>query len=488
MKRVGLVLLMHESNTFIRQPTTRAHFETDLLLTGAEVGQRMQTASHEFTGAMQALSETKGAIQVVPLFAGRALPYGPIESKTADELVETLLQCVRQAGPLDGIYAAVHGAAVAEQYLDFDGYWLGRLRELIGPNIPLMATLDLHANVSPAMVSACDVLVAYRTNPHLDQWERGRDVGRLMCRWLLAGKRYRTHAAFPSMAVNIEAQLTNDEPCRSFLDSAFARGAADIPSAVSVVLGFPYSDVPEMGACVIQVTELNTPSCVDEIAKQWFERREQFRGHLINIDEALEQAKTCRGPVCLLDMGDNVGGGSPGDSTHLLHAVIRKRLFPIFVCLYDPQAVSDAIRLGVGGVAHFQVGGADGRDGEPVETAFRVRSLHYGRFEESLTRHGGMKYIDQGPTAILESPSDIIVMATSRRMAPFSLEPVLRCGLRPSDFRVMIAKGVHAPVAAYGPVCERLIRVNTPGVTTADMTTLPYIHRRRPLWPFEEEV
>jgi microcystin degradation protein MlrC len=188
-------------------------------------------------------------------------------------------------------------------------------------------------------------------------------------------------------------------------------------------------------------------------------------------------------------MGDNVGGGSPGDGTVLAHALHARRLGESFVCLFDPAAVAAAEAAGVGQEGRLLVGGKTDRlHGEPLEATFRVQALHDGRFEEPQPSHGGFRSFDQGRTAVVRADSGLTVMLTSRRMAPFSLCQLTGCGVEPQAFRVLVAKGVNAPVAAYSPVCQHFLRVNTPGVTTADMTRLEFKNRRKPMFPFEPDM
>ena len=299
-------------------------------------------------------------------------------------------------------------------------------------------------------------------------------------------------AAFPPLIVNIECQATAEEPCRSLYAQADAlRSQSEVLSA-SLVLGFPYADVPEMGSSVVVVADGDAALAqgdANKLAKLWWERRAEFVGRFVGPAEAVEQAAALPGPVCLLDMGDNVGGGSPGDGTVLLHAIAERGLGSAFVCLYDPDAAMQAAAAGVGARLRLAIGGkTDRQHGEPFAAEFVVRNICDGRFHESEPRHGGFTTFDQSLTAILESDSGITVMATSRRMAPFSLRQLTAFDVEPKRFHVLVAKGVHAPQAAYSPVCRHLIRVDTPGVTSADLSRLAYQHRRRPMFPFELET
>ncbi len=484
--RIGIVGLLQESNTFVADPTTRRHFEADLLLRGAEIPAAMADAPHEVGGFLETVAAV-GA-EPVPLFLARALPHGTIERGAFDGLVAELLAAVKQAGPLDGILAAPHGATVAEGAPDADGHWLSRLRGLVGAGTPIVATLDPHANLSPAMVDATDAILAYRSNPHLDQRETGRRAARLLLETLAGKARPTQVAAYPPMAINIRSQNTSEPPLRDFYAAAAA--IADRPGilAHSIVLGFPYADVAEMGSSALVVADGDeglAGEVADAIAAEMWDRRESFEPAQLGVDEAIALARRSpERPVVLLDMGDNVGGGSPANGTSLAAAWIRSAGDGIlFVCLHDPEAVVRAEAAGPGGICE----GALGDPASPVVGRFRVRSLHSGRFEESEARHGGFSRFDQGPTAVLDLVGGgLVAMVTSLRMAPFSLNQLASCGLDPAEFDAIVAKGVIAPMAAYAPVAKGgFLHVDTPGATRADMTQLPYRHRRRPLFPFE---
>jgi microcystin degradation protein MlrC len=467
-----------------------AHFEQDLLLAGEPIRARFADAHHEVGGFFAGLADEH--IDAVPIFAARALPYGIVAADAFDALLSRMDAAIERAGALDGLLVAPHGATVAANYPDADGHWLSRLRERFGRKFPIIGTLDLHANVSPKMVAACDALIAYRTNPHLDQRQRGIDAVRLMARTLRGEVKPTMAAAFPPLAINIERQLTAEPPCKTIYDYAEAMlGEVGVLSN-SVVLGFPYADVPEMGASAIVVTDndfAQAEALVTDLEKFWWDRREQFTGNMISIEHALDQAAKLKGPITLLDMGDNVGGGSPGDGTEILHALHEHRdLMPAFVCLCDPDAIAKVSAIGVGKVSKIEVGGkTDHRHGQPFRASVEIRGFYDGKFSETEPRHGGFLHFDQGPTAITETDRGLTIMLTTKRMVPFSIKQLTSCGLDPARFRILVAKGVHAPVAAYAPVSKHLIRVDTPGVTSADLTRLTYHHRRRPMFPFERE-
>jgi microcystin degradation protein MlrC len=465
--RIGIIALLQESNTFIGQPTSLAHFEQELLATGEAVRERLAGTHHEVAGMFHALQEH--GEEAVPIFAARAVPFGVIEGAAIERLLAMMFGELEKAGSLDGILVAPHGATVSATYADVDGHWLGELRRRVGPQTPIIGTIDPHANLSPAMVAAATALIAYRTNPHLDQRARGIDAARMMIETVRRKLHPTMAAAFPSLAINIEKQHTAEEPCHAAYRFADQQLLNDKLLINSIVLGFPYADVPEMGSSTIAVTDDDpalAQQLADELAGYLWDHRQEFAGDFIDIEQALMKTASLSGPVCLLDMGDNVGGGSPGDGTLLAIAIHERRLPRSFVLLCDSDGVAQAEALGEWGTGFFHVGGkSDNLHGPPLEIEATVVGLYDGTFEEPQPRHGGFTRMDQGRTAVIRTDHGLTVMLTSRRMPPFSLKQLTAHGILPEQFHLLVAKGVNAPVAAYKEVCKHFIRVNTPGVT-----------------------
>ncbi len=488
--RVGIIALLHESNTFISEPTGIEHFRESWLFTGQAVRDNIAGTHHEVAGFFEGLAGH--GIEAVPIFAARAVPFGTIKKTAFDQLLETMFAELRAAGPLDGLLVAPHGATVSEEHPDADGYWLAKIRELVGSRMPVVCTLDPHVNLSQKMVDATNAIIAYRSNPHLDQRARGREAATLMAHTLRGEVRPTQAAAFPPLAINIECQQSTVAPCLPLYELANEMLSRRGVLSNSILLGFPYADVAEMGSSLLVVTDNDrglAERLVMELGDYLWTNRAQFDRPLIGIDEALDRAAKLEGPICLLDMGDNAGGGSPADGTLLALAIHDRRMHPAVVCLYDPGSVQQAAAAGIGARVELQVGGkTDKLHGAPLRAEFSVVSLNDGKFEEPLPRHGGFTKCDQGPTAVVRSDRGLTVVLTSRRMPPFSLRQLTSCGLDPASFHLLVAKGVNAPVAAYEPVCKHLIRVNTPGVTTADMKSLDFHHRRRPMFPFEADA
>jgi microcystin degradation protein MlrC len=486
--RVGIVALQHESNTFFGTPTTMADFEKGALLTGKDIRAHYGESHHEVGGFFAGLEAQD--IEPVGVFLAWATPGGIVAARTLEDLLAAMLGALKAAGQLDGVLVAPHGAGVAENARDMDGAWLRELRSRVGPRMPIIGTLDLHANLSETMVRATNALVAYRTNPHLDQRERGIEAARLMARVLRGQIRPTQTAAYPPLAINIERQSTASSPCRECFDALGDIRADQRVLAASLLLGFPYADVREMGTSVLVVTD-DDPDLAQRLADDFAEylrlRRHDFVGKLVSVDTAIEQAAAARPPVCLLDMGDNVGAGSPADGTVLLEALVNRGVGKAFVSLCDPVAVERAVAAGIGAKLELPLGATtDQRHGKPFAASVRVRGIYNGKFNEPEARHGGRTDYDMGTTVVLELSGGQTVMVMSRRVAPVSLHQLTSCHVEPGAFQVIVAKGVHSPVAAYAAVCPTMVRVNTPGVTTADLGQLSFQNRRKPMFPFEE--
>jgi microcystin degradation protein MlrC len=339
------------------------------------------------------------------------------------------------------------------------------------------------------MVAACNALIAYRTNPHLDQRERGIEAVRLLVRTMRNEVSPAMAAAFPPLALNIERQSTDEMPCQQLC--RYADQLRDTPGvlSVSLVLGFPYADVAEMGASAIVVTDGSKPDAeqlAQRLAARMWAQRHEFAGNLIGVVAAIDRALIADPPVCLLDMGDNVGGGAPGDGTWLADALMNRRVARSLVVICDAAAVHAAASANIGETVQLKIGAHCGPlSGTPIERQFTVVGRSSGRSVETQRTHGGFTSFDHGRTAVVRAIEGPTIVLTERRMVPFSLAQLRACGVDPNNFRVLVAKGVHAPIAAYREVCRTFIRVDTTGVTAADMTRLEYRHRRRPMFPFE---
>jgi microcystin degradation protein MlrC len=479
--RIAIAGFMHESNTFNPLKADRAAFAAQTLSFGPAFASEWRDAHHEIGGFLEEV--TAGGDEPLPLLMAWATPSGPVADAVFDEVTAYLSHEIKRQRP-DGLLLALHGAMVTESHLDGDGEVLARLRQAFGRDFPIVITLDLHGNLSERLIELSDAAVAYRTCPHVDQRECGRRAAALLRRMLRGEVRPRQALAKPPLIVNIMVHDTSEEPLRSFM--AEARDLERQPGilAVSLLPGFAYADVPQMGPSVVVVTDNDRELArrqADRLAEQLWQARDRLCADLPNPAQAVAQAlRAERLPVVLVDTGDNVGGGSAGDGTVLLAEMLRQGATGGVVCLYAPDEVRQCAAAGVGSEIHLTVGGkVDRLHGEPLDVSGRVRLLHEGAYLEPEVRHGGKRVNHMGLTAVVELPGENLLVLNSLRHPPFSLGQLTCLGIRPERQRLLVVKAAIAYKAAYGPIAGTIIPVDTPGLTAVNPRRFTYRHIRQ---------
>ncbi|HEV3121194.1 MAG TPA: M81 family metallopeptidase [Isosphaeraceae bacterium] len=445
--RIAIGGLMHESNTFAGSPTTLAAFEAGGLETGAGIEARWGQAHHEVGGFFE--GATRFGFEPVPALMAWATPAGPLTAETYEMISARLIESLRACEPFDAVLLALHGAMVAEGEADADGATVARVRELVGPTRPLVVTLDFHGNVSPLLVESCNALVAYQTNPHVDQHARGLQAASLAARAASGQVRPTQALAKPPLLIPILAQDTNREPLRSLMAQLNQKPEL---LAASLLAGFPYADVAATGTSCVVVTD-NDPALAqheaDALARQLWDKRKELTPTPPEAAAAVAQALACKAtPVVLVDTGDNIGGGSAADSTVLLHELLRQGATGAIVALCDPDAVRACASAGVGAQVRVAAGGKIDHHAPPVTLDGQVRMLHDGRYVEDQVRHGGIRFNDQGLTAVVALAGDNTVVLTTLRHPPFSLGQLTSLGLTPQAARILVVKAAIAYKAA----------------------------------------
>jgi microcystin degradation protein MlrC len=478
---------MHESNTFATAITDRSRFLEGSLARGAAILEIWQEAHHEMGGFIEGTA--RSGFEIVPTVMAWATPSGPVADEVLGEIVPELAQAVKQGGA-DGLLLALHGAMVTLSHPDADAEVLRRLRWALGPTLPIVTTLDYHANVAPAMADLSNALIGYQTYPHVDQRLCGLKAAALIAQAVRGQIHPVAAVAKPPLVINLLGQETDREPMRSLM--ARAREAEERPGvlSVSVMAGFPYADVPAIGPAVIAVADGDkrlAQSVADELSERLWAIREDLFVRCRGPKEAVRQAIECgMRPVVLVDLGDNIGGGSAGDGTVILDEIIKQQAREAVVVLHDPAAVALAQRLGPGAEFTGLVGGrVDRRHGDPVAVQGVVRSLHDGKWVERDPRHGGRRFNDQGATAVIDLVNANTLVVNSLRTPPFSLGQLESLGINPSRQAILVVKAAVAYKAAYGPIAAGVIEVDTPGLTAVDPRSFTYRHRRRPMFPWE---
>jgi microcystin degradation protein MlrC len=483
--RIAVGGILHESNTFAAGRTGLAEFAAHHHR-GAEGIAHWRGTHHELAGFIHG-GEREG-LELYPTIMATATPGGVVTAEAFDTLAGELVQSLRQAPKLDGLLLALHGAMVSEEYPDADGEILRKVRQVVGPDFPLVVTHDFHVNLSRRMVDFATATVIYKTNPHVDQKQRGMQAAELMARIVRGEVKPVQALAKPPLVWNILHQYTRAEPLRSIMVDAAELELHEDVLVASVAAGYPYADVEEMGPAVVVTMNGHEERAQQEagrLALRMWEARDKIRISLPGPAEAVEQAlRAERGPVVLVEMGDNIGGGSPGDSTFILHELLRQDARDAVCVIYDPEAARACAAAGIGATVSLAVGGkTDDQHGSPAEVTGQVRSLHDGRFHEPEPRHGGQTDWNQGLTAVLELPTGTRLVVNSERTAPMSLHQLTSLGLEPERAKILVVKAAIAFRAAYEPIAHQIIEADTPGITAVNPLRFQYKNVRKPLWP-----
>jgi microcystin degradation protein MlrC len=489
--RIAVGQLWQETNTFNPLPTTRRDFERFGVLRGPEMVAKMAD-TNELGGFIQSLRDWPERPEIVGLVRLPAWPAGAATAETFAWLRDELLSALRQALPLHGVLLALHGALAADGTPDVEGAVLEAAREVLGPAVPLVATLDLHANVTERMARSADALVLYHTAPHIDVFETGRRGAAVLRRILVDGAKPVTAFQKLPLVVPAERANTQDSASVSFgLRQTLQNWEAD-PSVLAAGLATvqPWLDIPEFGSAVVVVTDGNADlaraRCAELAATVW-ERRRDYLPELVPINEAVRAAHANPvGLVVLSDSADSTTSGAPGESTAVLsELLLHEWERPALVTFVDPGVVVDAERAGAGAALTVTLGGKrDRRFSKPLTLDAHVEKVFDARFV--LSGHLGRNLaIDMGRSAVLRH-GGVRVVVTSESGPHFAPELFVAAGHDPFAAAVLVAKSPCGFRAAYADRAVRIFVVRAPGCAPPDFWRYEYHNIPRPLWPWDE--
>jgi len=478
--------IYHESHSFSSEPTDLEAFRKVLLLEGSESIEKLRGTVSEMAGFIEGAK--KFGFEMIPTLWAWGVSTAPVKADALEYLVHVVRQSFEKAEKVDGILFALHGAMVAENQLDGDGYVLSKFREFAGNEIPIVVTLDLHANISELMFEKADAIVGYDTYPHIDQVERGLEAAQILVKTIRGEIKPTMALEKPSMIIVPQKQLTDAYPMNELITLAHQTESEEDVLSVTVAGGFAYSDVPEIGPSILVVTDNNAELAqrrAKEISSRFWELREDFVPKLANISEAVEKAKESeKSPVILADVGDNIGAGTTGDSTFILSELIKQNAEGAVVIIADEEAVEEAINVGVGQIADLLIGGKIDRfHGEPLSLKCRVKLISDGVFRNRGQMRDGIVE-KMGRTAVVEN-GGIKIVLNEIKMPPWNLEQLRSVGIEPTNEKIIVLKSAVAFRAAYEPIAGEIIEVNSPGLSSIDLTQFGFKNIRSALYPLK---
>ncbi|MES1213173.1 MAG: M81 family metallopeptidase, partial [Singulisphaera sp.] len=430
--------------------------------------------------------------EIVGLVRLPAWPSGRASAATFSWLRDELVSALRQALPVDGVLLALHGALVADEHPDVEGEILTALREVLGSKIPLVATLDLHANVTERMVRAADALVLFHTAPHIDVFETGQRAARLLHRVLVEGAR--PTMAWQKIPAVVPAERANTEDPASVSYGLKAR-LIELEKQTGVLAAGlatvqPWLDIPELGTTAIVITDNDAPRATNacrELSETFWQQRREYLPELVSAAEAVQRAHAnTTGLTVISDAADATTSGATGDSTWLLAELLKYRWQrPALVTVVSPEIVAAAQTLGVGGEYRGPIGGVrDRRFSQPIPVQVRVERLFPARFV--LSGHLAHNLpIDMGESALL-CAGHVQIIVTSRSGPHFAPQLFQAAGLDPFAAQVLVAKSPCGFRAAYATRAREIVVVAAPGCAPADFWNYDYSQIPHPLWPWDE--
>ena len=497
MARIAIGGMQHETNTFAPSKADYAAFEAGGGWPGVQYGEPLfdavAGANIPAAGAIQALRAMGHAL--VPIAWAAASPSAQVTSDAFERIVGEIVARLEAARPLEGVYLDLHGAMVTEAHDDGEGEILRRVREVVGPRVPIAVSLDLHANVTRAMVEGADALVAYRTYPHVDMAETGARAARLLDRMLRTGSRLASAWHGFDFLTGIPSQCSFIEPCKSiYALLAELENRHDV--MLSFTPGFPMADFEECGMAVFgyggEACEVGR--AVESLRACVADSEPVFALELHSPHDAVVRAKQ-RGapgaPVVLADTQDNPGAGGNGDTTGLLAALVRQEAREATLgLLIDAESAVRARAAGQGATLAFSLGGRSGVDGDaPFAGEFTVERLGDGQFTCTGPMFKGFR-MKLGPMALLRSRAapGVRVALASRKCQAGDQEMFRHLGVEPRRERILALKSSVHFRADFEPIAREVLVVKSPGPALADpaefrWTKLRKGVRLRPLGP-----
>lgn len=483
--------ILQEGNTFSPLTSTIEDFRQNFFIEGDKL-REPSTIHNELLGFQQVIEE-QGATLIPTLFAS-AVSSGGISRSSLDWFKQAVIEWIERAPAIDGVLFALHGAQIAEGCEDPEGELLIAIREEIGKSIPIVITLDSHANVTQKMVEQINGLVGYRTFPHVDFKETAYRAGQLLFSILRGEVKPHVTLRKVPMILPAENQQTYSGPMAELLEEA-AEGERLGQSIVTSLFAVqPWLDIAEMGFSVVVVGEdqVRNEQESSRLAKLAWEKRREFDVSLFTVPQVLAilAEQKHNGPVIVSDSADSPGAGSPGDSNFVLRELLHHQAEQRWKCLLtmvDAQGVSEAIEAGVGSSISLTLGHSISKDsGTPLKIQGIVQRVGDGKFRFGEGFQANL--VGNMGRAVVVQMGGISLLLTER--AVFTGDPAMyrSMGLEPTEVDLVMVKSACQFRSSYEKLSEHIYILDTPGASTANLQSLPYVNIARPMYPWDQDL
>ncbi|MCP4044497.1 MAG: M81 family metallopeptidase [Gammaproteobacteria bacterium] len=487
MKRIAVAGFQHETNTFAPGLATYPDFEeADAwpgLLKNDEVLRQLSGLKVSLTGFTDA-AMLRGGYDIIPVLWCAAEPSSYVTNDAFERIASQMVEGIRNAGELDGIYLELHGAMVTQDFEDGEGELLRRIRELTGPDLPVAVSFDLHANITPEIIRHASSINIFRTYPHIDLVETGERSFVSMERLLTSGPLYKAFRQVPFL-VPLTSQHTWSQPCRSIYASLESVSNETLFSA-DIAMGFPPADIYHAGPSVIAYagTQGDADEAADVLLEVLIDAENDFDDVLLSVEEAVTEAMAHVGPrpIVIADAQDNAGAGASSDTTGLLSELVRsKAQGAVLAILNDVEVAAQAHELGKGAEFSTLLGGKSGQDDQyPYAGRFRIEALSNGEFPFTGPMYDGMT-ASLGLMAVLrvlDTPADVRVVIGSVRSQCLDQAILTHIGIEPTEQRIVAVKSSVHFRADFEPIADKVLVVEAPGAHPCRLDRLNYKNLR----------
>jgi len=505
--RIAILGMHHETNTFAVE-------RNDTIDVPVDVGQEILDRAHprDYIGGFVEAAQRPG-VELVPIARVdfvRGFRGGVITADVFEHFLNQILDGLKEAGPLDGVFFALHGAmAVEEPYLDAEASLIRAVRELLGDEMPFVGTYDFHSNYT---ADECAMLVPFplNTNPHIDSYERGKEAADCLFRMINGEIQPMTRLIHvPIIGPNIGQSTWAHSPEEErrlplYQLNQLREDLEGTEGVINLTIqgGYGYSDLPYTGMSVIATTD-GDPELADQLAKRMAQelwaKREEIRTvrPILPIDEGVRRAMAREdGLVCLVDLGDDPGSLCPADSPAVLESLIRLGARDCALTIRDAEVVKAGMAAGVGATLNMNVGATiDQRFYKPLPVTGVVKSIDDGTYKICGPTHGGwsrdvakesFRDVDVGPRVVLRIGDKIDVIFSHSRTGK-DRDFFKSAGIVFEEKKIVVVKSNQAHRASFDPIVDETIELDTPGVSTANYSRLPFQHIPRPLYPLDRD-
>lgn len=478
--RIAVGGIWTETNTFAPVPTTLESFKDYHYYAGESLREAMSQTRTEVGGALDQAQQER--VEVVPLLFTAALPGGAIPRQDFDVMFGELVRRAVEADPFDALLLVLHGAMVVNGLPDPEVHLVGQLRSILG-DMPIAVTLDFHANASRELGAAVDFLTCYRTYPHIDMAERGAEAVGALARMVTEQRVPRGMLIKVPLLTMPVAQETSRTPMVQLLHRCAEVRQMPGTWGASIMPGFAYADSRRLGLAVYVASDVDPRQQARSLALDAWEKRDEFQFDLQSAMEAATQAQVEQGTVVLVDVVDNVGGGSPGDSTSILHALRAAGETDSVSVIWDPSIARDLHRQPQEAMHGF-IGSHSRPDmGGPFELQGPVACLGNIQYRRSSNYMTGST-VDMGLVAVVQADIGTVVV-TEQRIVPFDDDHLRILGIDPRGRHVVVAKGAIAWKAAFGEYARHVHYVDGPGSCPVNLSALEYRSKPDLIYPLD---